>query len=57
MLLVLMLFSSSLIGCAGSNPPPVAVKGIDYGEWEGHPGGICLSEVYSKEFLRWKNHK
>jgi uncharacterized membrane protein len=55
-LLGLMLYCVGLTSCVTSSPP-IAIKGTDYDEWQGHVGGICLSESYAKTYLHWKNHK
>lgn len=54
--MVLIVYCVCLIGCAASKPP-VAIKGVDFDDWQGHKGGICLSEEYSKIYLHWENHK
>lgn len=56
MLMILLAFSGFLTSCAVNNPP-IAIKGEDYDDWKDHKGGICLSEKYSKIYLKWKNNK
>lgn len=53
---MLIVCCVSLIGCAANNPP-IAIKGIDFDDWQGHTGGICLSQAYAKSYLHWENHK
>lgn len=55
---MLMLLLSSLTSCATSKePPPLMTKGIDWDDWVGHEGGVCLSNENAKDYLHWKNHK
>lgn len=57
MLLILLVIGCGCSINCGINNPPIAIQGVDFDDWAGHPGGVCFSKEYAARYLKWKNNK